>query len=166
MSAIRKRPSQSDSRAGRAGDPVAAHKLDKGNEHFDPSTLAFTSMDVGNDATNVIPGEARAAFNIRFNDKHTPESLLAGRWTAPSASPRKPAATIDFQPFGERHVVPHPPGKFTQLVSDTVAASPARRRSFPPAAALRTRVSSRIIARWWNWAWRAPPCTRPTNACR
>ena len=33
-------------------------------------------MDVGNAATNVIPGEARAAFNIRFNDKHTPESLI------------------------------------------------------------------------------------------
>ena len=71
----------------------AAHKLDKGSEHFDPSTLAFTSMDVGNAATNVIPGEARAAFNIRFNDKHTPESLLQlGRRTAPSASRRNRAA--------------------------------------------------------------------------
>jgi len=54
---------------------LATHKLDKGNEHFDPSTLAFTSVDVGNEATNVIPAEARAAFNIRFNDKHTPNSL-------------------------------------------------------------------------------------------
>ena len=54
---------------------LAIHKLDKGTEHFDASTLAFTSVDVGNDATNVIPGEARAAFNIRFNDKHTPDSL-------------------------------------------------------------------------------------------
>ena len=35
---------------------LAHHKLDKGNEHFDPSTLAFTSIDVGNDTTNVIPG--------------------------------------------------------------------------------------------------------------
>ena len=40
---------------------LASHKLDKGNDHFDPSTLAFTTVDVGNAATNVIPGEARAA---------------------------------------------------------------------------------------------------------
>src|SRR5262249_20570266 len=54
---------------------LSEHVLDKGNAHFDPSSLAFTSMDVGNTATNVIPEKARAAFNVRFNDKHTPESL-------------------------------------------------------------------------------------------
>ncbi|OJU10092.1 MAG: succinyl-diaminopimelate desuccinylase, partial [Alphaproteobacteria bacterium 64-11] len=53
---------------------LANHKLDKGTDHFDPSTLAFTTIDVGNPATNVIPAGARAAFNIRFNDRHTPES--------------------------------------------------------------------------------------------
>ena len=56
---------------------LATHTLDEGNPHFDPSTLAFTSVDVGNDTTNVIPAEARAAFNIRFNNQHTPESLTA-----------------------------------------------------------------------------------------
>ncbi|MEM7043704.1 MAG: succinyl-diaminopimelate desuccinylase [Pseudomonadota bacterium] len=49
--------------------------LDEGTEHFPPSMLVPTTFDVGNDATNVIPGEARANFNIRFNDLHTPESL-------------------------------------------------------------------------------------------
>jgi succinyl-diaminopimelate desuccinylase len=49
--------------------------LDGGTDHFDPSTLAFTSVDVGNHATNVIPGDAHARFNIRFNDRHTPENL-------------------------------------------------------------------------------------------
>lgn len=43
--------------------------LDQGNAHFQPSTLALTSIDVGNPATNVIPAEGRAAFNIRFNDQ-------------------------------------------------------------------------------------------------
>jgi succinyl-diaminopimelate desuccinylase len=56
---------------------LAEHGLDDGTAHFEPSTLSFTSIDVGNAATNVIPGEARAAFNIRFNDLHTPESLMA-----------------------------------------------------------------------------------------
>ncbi len=45
--------------------------LDEGSEHFQASTLALTTVDVGNAATNVIPGEARAGFNIRFNDLHT-----------------------------------------------------------------------------------------------
>ena len=49
--------------------------LDEGTEHFPPSMLVPTTFDVGNTATNVIPGEARANFNIRFNDLHTPEKL-------------------------------------------------------------------------------------------
>jgi succinyl-diaminopimelate desuccinylase len=49
--------------------------LDRGNDHFDPSNLEFTSVDVGNKTVNVIPGEARARFNIRFNDEHSQASL-------------------------------------------------------------------------------------------
>ncbi|MBH62611.1 MAG: succinyl-diaminopimelate desuccinylase [Alphaproteobacteria bacterium] len=51
--------------------------LDDGNEHFQPSTITVTSVDVGNPATNVIPATARATFNIRFNDTHTGDSLEA-----------------------------------------------------------------------------------------
>jgi succinyl-diaminopimelate desuccinylase len=49
--------------------------LDAGSAQFQPSNLEFTSVDVGNSATNVIPGQARAKFNIRFNDHFTQESL-------------------------------------------------------------------------------------------
>jgi succinyl-diaminopimelate desuccinylase len=49
--------------------------LDRGTDHFPPSTLQFTTVDVGNPATNVVPGEARATFNIRFNDTYNPKSL-------------------------------------------------------------------------------------------
>ncbi|MGF1605524.1 MAG: succinyl-diaminopimelate desuccinylase [Rhodothalassiaceae bacterium] len=49
--------------------------LDEGTAHFQPSTLAITSVDVGNGATNVIPGVASARFNIRFNDLHSGGSL-------------------------------------------------------------------------------------------
>jgi succinyl-diaminopimelate desuccinylase len=52
-----------------------AHVLDEGTDHFQPSNLEITSVDVGNSATNVIPGSARAVFNIRFNDLHTGASL-------------------------------------------------------------------------------------------
>ncbi len=54
-----------------------AEPLDQGTEHFPPSMLVPTTFDVGNHATNVIPGEARANFNIRFNDRHTAASLEA-----------------------------------------------------------------------------------------
>src|SRR5258706_13122405 len=55
---------------------LSAWTLDKGSEHFEPSTLAFTTVDVGNPAVNVTPGQACAGFNIRFNDLHTPDSLM------------------------------------------------------------------------------------------
>jgi succinyl-diaminopimelate desuccinylase len=49
--------------------------LDGGSAQFQPSNLEFTSVDVGNTASNVIPGEARAKFNIRFNDHFTQATL-------------------------------------------------------------------------------------------
>ena len=49
--------------------------LDDGSAQFQASNLEFTSVDVGNPASNVIPGQARAKFNIRFNDLHTQDSL-------------------------------------------------------------------------------------------
>lgn len=52
-----------------------AHVLDEGTDHFQPSNLEVTTVDVGNTATNVIPGSARATVNIRFNDLHTGASL-------------------------------------------------------------------------------------------
>jgi len=51
--------------------------LDHGNEHFPATTVAVTTMDVANPATNVIPAQATARFNIRFNNIHTGESLKA-----------------------------------------------------------------------------------------
>jgi succinyl-diaminopimelate desuccinylase len=98
----------------------AGHKLDKGNEHFDPSTISFTSVDVGNKATNVIPGEARAAFNIRFNDKHTPDSLI--RWAEDRAQRIAQGSGCRIELTSQTSGVAFltAPGKFTQLVSDTV----------------------------------------------
>ncbi len=52
-----------------------AEPLDNGSAHFQASNLEFTSVDVGNPATNVIPAQARARFNIRYNDRHTQDSL-------------------------------------------------------------------------------------------
>jgi succinyl-diaminopimelate desuccinylase len=54
---------------------LKAEPLDPGTAHFDASNLEVTTVDVGNPATNVIPMEARATFNIRFNDRWSPQTL-------------------------------------------------------------------------------------------
>ena len=56
-------------------DRLAGHELDRGNAHFDPSTLAVVTIDTGNPATNVIPARCMAAVNIRFNDLHSGAGL-------------------------------------------------------------------------------------------
>ena len=48
-----------------------------GTEHFQPSSLQVTTIDIGNPATNIAPGAARATFNIRFNDRWTSDALKA-----------------------------------------------------------------------------------------
>lgn len=52
------------------------YELDSGTDFFSPSNLEITTIDVNNDTTNVIPEKCYAKFNIRFNDKHSAESLL------------------------------------------------------------------------------------------
>ncbi|MBX6742047.1 MAG: succinyl-diaminopimelate desuccinylase [Acetobacteraceae bacterium] len=54
---------------------LTAEPLDAGSDWFEPSTLQVTGFDVGNTASNVIPAEARAMLNIRFNDHHSSAAL-------------------------------------------------------------------------------------------
>jgi succinyl-diaminopimelate desuccinylase len=54
---------------------LLAEPLDHGSAHFDPSNLEFTTVDVGNETVNLIPAEARARFNIRYNDCHSAPAL-------------------------------------------------------------------------------------------
>ena len=61
----------------RALDALLIPGLDAGTPDFQPTHLEVASVDVGNPASNVIPGEVRAVFNIRFNDLWTPETLAA-----------------------------------------------------------------------------------------
>ena len=101
-------------------DRISAAKLDDGSDHFDPSTLAVTSFDVGNPAGNVIPSRAAAKFNIRFSTAHTPDTLrswidghleavkaeLGGIWTVSSTEGADAFITE--------------PGAFVGLVQDAV----------------------------------------------
>ncbi len=50
-------------------------KFDKGNKHFQPTNLEVTKINIENDADNIIPGSAEATFNIRFNNRHSSNSI-------------------------------------------------------------------------------------------
>jgi succinyl-diaminopimelate desuccinylase len=103
-------------------DRLAARQLDAGTTHFDPSTLAITTVDVGNPASNVIPPEARATVNIRFNDAHTGRSLT--EWIEAEAD--RAAAEFgvgiaaEFHLSGESFLTE--PGPFRARVAAAVAA--------------------------------------------
>ncbi|MAQ78671.1 MAG: succinyl-diaminopimelate desuccinylase [Rhodospirillaceae bacterium] len=56
-------------------EPLAEEQLDQGTEYFPPTTVAISSIDTGNSATNVIPQKVTASFNIRFNDSRTAEDI-------------------------------------------------------------------------------------------
>ncbi len=99
---------------------LQSEPLDNGSAQFTPSHLEFTSIDVGNKTVNLIPGEARARFNIRFNDCHTLDSLkaLIERRAAKAA-----AGAIDFTFTWEPSNAPvfvTAPGPFTELVINAV----------------------------------------------
>jgi succinyl-diaminopimelate desuccinylase len=100
---------------------LEATPLDAGTAYFLPSTLEITSVDVGNPSGNVVPAEARAAMNVRFNDSWTPETLEAEmrrRFACVSIAGRYEAV------FAKTNAVSFvtEPGPFVDMVSDAVKA--------------------------------------------
>ncbi len=106
---------------------LQAEPLDAGSAQFSPSHLEFTSVDVGNRTVNLIPGEARARFNIRFNDNHTLNSLkklLEQR--AAKAAGGKIKIAFQWEPSNAGVFVTRP-GPFTELVAGAVTEVTGRK---------------------------------------
>ncbi len=109
-------------------DVLVAETLDDGTEHFSPSSLQLTSIDVGNGAGNVIPARATAAFNIRFNDKHSGASLedwLRQRLDAAIDPSRGAAYELNVRVSGDSFLCP--PGPLSDLICDAAARVTGRR---------------------------------------
>jgi succinyl-diaminopimelate desuccinylase len=104
---------------------VMAEPLDAGSAHFDPSNLEFTSVDVGNLTVNVIPAEARARFNIRFNDCHTYASLKALVDARAAAAAKGGPFWIEWEP-SNADVFLTRPGPFVEMVSSAIAETTGR----------------------------------------
>ncbi|MDH3668645.1 MAG: succinyl-diaminopimelate desuccinylase [Paracoccaceae bacterium] len=106
---------------------LAETPLDEGSEHFQPSTLALTSIDVGNSAANVIPAQGRAAFNIRFNDCHTSANLKA--WADETAQREIAGSdlTVQIDWSGTSDSFLTAPSPRVEAVADAIATATNRR---------------------------------------
>ncbi|GGE10780.1 succinyl-diaminopimelate desuccinylase [Polymorphobacter glacialis] len=112
----------------RAGNPVTrlvaaladlkARVLDSGSDWFDASNLEITDIGVGNPATNVIPAQARARINIRFNDLHRGPDL--SDWVRETVSAHAPSAEIIVRISGEAFLTE--PGPLSDIVTQAVLA--------------------------------------------
>jgi succinyl-diaminopimelate desuccinylase len=101
--------------------------LDDGSALFAPSNLEFTSVDVGNPTVNLIPGEARARFNIRYNDRHSQaalKTLIEQR--AKTAAAGRVHYAFEWQP-SNADVFVTKPGPFTDLAVAAIAEVTGRK---------------------------------------
>jgi succinyl-diaminopimelate desuccinylase len=94
---------------------VTTTPLDRGNAHFEASSLAVSTIDIGNRTTNVIPATARAVFNVRYNDQWSSASVE--RWLRERLDEAGGRYELQIKVSGESFLVP--PGE----VSDTLSAA-------------------------------------------
>ena len=100
---------------------LAETPLDDGSAHFQPSTLALTSIDVGNPVSNVIPTDGRAVFNVRFNDRHNSDQIKA--WAASIVDAELAGtgctAELSWKVSGESFLTA--PGPLTDMAVEAIA---------------------------------------------
>ena len=109
---------------------LTSRRLDAGTDHFEPSNLEVTTVDVGNTATNVIPAEARAVFNIRHNDLQTAADLEGWIRSVCDATiaAEGGAYELDWSVGGDCFLTQ--PGDFTELLAEAVADVTGKRPEF------------------------------------
>ncbi len=113
-------------RLGPAMSALFDPPLDEGSADFDPSNLEVVTVDVGNPAANVIPAEARLVFNVRFNDRWTPEALMVEIERRVAGAVGDGTFTLTFDPCNAVSFLTAR-GAFTDLVSSAVEDVTGRR---------------------------------------
>lgn len=97
---------------------LKARQLDTGSDWFQPSNLEVTDVTVGNPATNIIPAQASARLNIRFNDMQHGPDLEA--WLREVVAAHAPSAEVLVRISGEAFLTE--PGPLSALVAEAIAA--------------------------------------------
>ena len=105
---------------------LATAELDHGSDHFQPSTLQISSIDIGNPASNVIPGTAHAVFNIRFNDLWTSGKLET--WLAERLDAVGGRYTLDISVSGESFLTA--PGMLSDGIAEAIRRVTGRMPEF------------------------------------
>ena len=99
---------------------IKAIKFDKGTKDFQPTNLEITKINIDNSAENVIPGLANAAFNIRFNNKHSSTSIKKkiNKIIKQISNRNKSKYKIDYRVSGEAFLTK--PNSTTFMIRDVV----------------------------------------------
>jgi succinyl-diaminopimelate desuccinylase len=95
---------------------LQSSKLDDGNEFFPPSNLEITSIDVGNPTTNLIPEQAKAHFNIRFNNIYSGKTIV--QWIRARLDEVGGEYELSLRVSGESFLTP--PGHLSDVVGKAV----------------------------------------------
>lgn len=107
-------------------DILANYTFDQGNEFFDPTNLEITTIDVGNKATNVIPAQGKASFNIRYNDNWSKASLTEKIRSLLDATGY--AYEITFEGNAESFITK--PGAWSEIVAGAVQKVSGKRPAY------------------------------------
>ena len=106
---------------------LADHELDQGYEAFQPSNLEITTIDIGNSATNIIPSEAKARLNIRFNPSHTGDDLIAWLNSVAGEAQAASGLRIELEHLCSGNAFLTPAGDFVTAVQEAVETETGRR---------------------------------------
>ncbi len=106
---------------------LADHRLDDGYQGFQPSNLEITTIDIGNPAMNIIPAEAKARLNIRFNPTHTGDALIAWLNAMAGEAQAESGLRIELEHLCSGDAFLTEPGPFVTGVQDAVEAATGRR---------------------------------------
>ena len=95
-------------------------KFDKGTKHFQPTNLEVTKINIKNDADNIIPGSAEATFNIRFNNRHSSNSIKRrlNKIFKKITKKNKSKFKIDYRVSGEAFLTK--PNKTTFMIQNVI----------------------------------------------
>jgi len=102
---------------------LLAAPIDHGNERFPPTDLQISTIDIGNPTTNVIPGIAKATFNIRFNDQWTSAKLT--EWLKQKLDADGGRYKLDIQVSGESFLTP--PGEVSTILQRAIGEVTGRK---------------------------------------
>ena len=109
----------------RALDALTAAPIDAGSAFFEASSLQITSIDVGNNVTNLVPASARAMLNIRFNERHSGASLAA--WIRATIGRYAERCEVDINISGESFVTEPGPvlNRVVAAIAEATGQTPA-----------------------------------------